>query len=210
MARSRPPARLVGVFTITHGFARLNSASQRRLRRGRDVGRRVAADGSGSLGKMTFALTLLCGKSFRLSVTMKSARPCSAHSRKGASPGSGSASIDPADLTCSASSRSRLTIVPMSAGRTRRRPSTALYSSTMSPLTSHTKLSFSIQSRISLALSFVGVTPALNPATPAATTDVSTTPLRRRFGGFGDNDQPRPGALFSHRLAPGCIAQTGH
>src|SRR5213079_3532774 len=80
--------------------------------------------------------------------------------------------------------------------RTRRRPSTALYSSTMSPLTSHTKLSFSIQSRISLALSFVSVTPALNPATPAATTDVSTTPLRRRFGGFGDNRQPRLGSLF--------------
>ena len=55
------------------------------------------------------------GSSFN--VTMKSARPCSAHSQKGASPKSGSASIEP-DLTCSASSRSRLMIVPLSAGRT--------------------------------------------------------------------------------------------
>lgn len=63
---------------------------------------------------------------------------------------------------------------------------------------SQVKVSPSIQSRRRIALSFAGSTLGLKPATPAASTDVSMTPLDRgRFRGFGDNRElrlvpPRP------------------
>jgi hypothetical protein len=69
------PGELVDVFTIATLFRAPHSIIQRPLRRRRDVARRVAADGSGSLGKMTFALTLLCGKSFRLSAHVPGSIP---------------------------------------------------------------------------------------------------------------------------------------
>ena len=62
-------------------------------------------------------------------------------------------------------------------------------------------VSFSTQSRRSIALAFAGSTPRLNPAMPATSTDVSTTPLRcGRFRGFGDNRELRPVPLRPHLL----------
>jgi len=82
--------------------------------------------------------------------------------------------------TSSASSRSRLTIFPMSGRRTPNLPKTRLYSRRISSLTSQTNVFPSIQSRSSLALGFFGVISRdLSPAIPATRTDVSTTPLGR-------------------------------
>ncbi len=75
-----------GSVVITQRLLR-QTAFIHRLRSGCRM--RVVADGSGSPGKMTLAVSLACGKSFGFNVTMKSARPCSAHSQKGESPGSG-------------------------------------------------------------------------------------------------------------------------
>ena len=58
---------------------------------------------------MTFADSRACGKSFVLSVTMKSAAPVSAHAQNGASSGSGSDSIVCERSIVWASSRKRLT-----------------------------------------------------------------------------------------------------
>jgi len=60
-------------------------------------------------------------------------------------------------------------------------------------------VSFSTQSRRNIALAFAGSTPRLNPAMPATSTDVSTTPLRGgRFRGFGDNRELRLVSLRPH------------
>jgi len=111
---------------------------------------------------------------------MKSARPVSAHPQKGLSPGSGEMFGREEAETSSASSRSRLIIIPMSGRRTPSLPKTCLYSRRISSLTSQTNVSASIQSRSSLALGFLGaISVDLRPAIPATRTDVSTTPLGR-------------------------------
>lgn len=138
---------------------------------------------------MTFAVNLSCGKCALFNVTMKWAPPASAHSQKGASSGSGCASMERLGATISASSRSRLTTFPMSDRRTPQRLSTSTYSSRMAALMSHVNVSCSIHARRNSALALVGASSVLNPAMPATRTDVSTTPLRRGFGSFGDNGQ---------------------
>ena len=165
-------------------------------RRGGLLTRRPA--GNGSPGPITRAFNLACGKCFRFSVTTKSASPASAQVQNGESSLSGSASTVRRGSIHSASSRKRLTSRPMTAGRTCNSASTAAYSSRMSAVMSQVNVSCSIQSRKRIALSFAGFTAGLNPATPATSTDVSTTPLScGRFRGFGDNRKlrlspPRP------------------
>ncbi len=133
-----------------------------------------------SPGLITWADSSDCGKSRGFSVTMKSARPVSAHAQKGSSPGSGEMFGRGEAGTGSASSRSRLITFPISERRTPSLPRTRLYSTRISSLTSQTNVSPSIQSRSSLALGFLGViSPDLNPAIPATRADVSTTPLGR-------------------------------
>ena len=81
------------------------------------------------------------------------------------------------NVTNSASPLSRLMISPT---RFRRTPSllrTPLYSDRISSVTSQVKVSTSIQSRRNEALGFCTSREDLNPATPATSTDVSTTPL---------------------------------
>ena len=109
---------------------------------------------------------------------MKSARPASAVPQKGSSPGSGEMFGRAEVGISSASSRSRLTILPIRGRRTPSPPKTRLYSRRISSLTSQTNVSASIQSRSKLALGFLGaICVDLSPAIPATLTDVSTTPL---------------------------------
>jgi len=74
-------------------------------------------------------------------------------------------------------SRSKLTISPTRCRRTPSLVRTSLYSVRTSSVTSQTKVPCSSQSRRNEALGFSTVRPDLNPATPATTTEVSTTPL---------------------------------
>ena len=67
-------------------------------------------------------------------MTMKSARPVSAQAQNGSSLGSGEISGIIAVATSSASSRSRLTTLPMSERRTPNLAKTRLYSETISPV----------------------------------------------------------------------------
>lgn len=76
-------------------------------------------------------------------------------------------------------SGSQLTIRPITDRRTPSRASTSVYSSRMSRVTSHVKVSCSIHSWRNRALRVVGTAGFLRPATPATRTEVSTTPLRR-------------------------------
>jgi hypothetical protein len=157
-----------------------------------------------SPGLVTWADRSVCGKSFGFNVTMKSARPTSAQPQKGSSPGSGEMFGGAEAGTSSASSRSRLTIFPMSGRRTPSLPKTRLYSRRISSLTSQTNVSASIQSLSSFALGFLGsISGYLNPAIPATRTDVSTTPLGRflfRAGNDGDLRQhPSSRAVLTNR-----------
>lgn len=152
---------------------------------------------------MTWADKNVWGKSFVFSVTMKSARPVSAQAQKGSSPGSGEMSGSAEAGTCSASSRRRLIILPMTGRRTPSRSKTRLYSRRISSLTSQMNVSSSSQSRSSLALGFFwAIFVDLSPAIPATRTDVSTTPLGRFIfcaGNDGDLRQlPSSRAVFSN------------
>src|SRR5262249_21813358 len=70
-----------------------------------------------------------------------------------------------------------LMISPMRCRRTPSLVRTPLYSERTSSVTSQTKVPCSSQSRRNEALGFSAVRPRLNPATPATSTHVSTTPL---------------------------------
>ena len=59
----------------------------------------------------------------------------------------------------------------------------------MAALMSHVNVSCSVHARRNSALGFVAGLSVRKPAIPATRTDVSTTPLRRGFGSFGDNSQ---------------------
>jgi hypothetical protein len=109
---------------------------------------------------------------------MKVARPCSAQAQNGLSSGSGDTSVAKRTSTNSASSLSRLMTCPIRFRRTPSLARTSLYSASMSSVTSQVKVAFSIQSRRSEALGFRTSRHNLNPAIPAASTDVSITPLR--------------------------------
>jgi hypothetical protein len=151
-------------------------------------------------GLITWADKSCCGKSFGFSVTMKSAWPVSAHAQKGSSPGSGEMFGREETGTCSASSRSRLTIFPMSERWTPSLPKTRLYSKRMSSLTNQTNVSSSVQILSSLALGFFGVmSEDLSPAIPATRTDVSRTPLGRFLFCAGNDGNLRQ--LLSSRAA---------
>lgn len=108
---------------------------------------------------------------------MNAARPCSAHEQNALSFGSGDTSLSSGTSTNSASSRSRLIISPTRGCRTPSRVRTALYSDRISSVTSQTNVPWSTQARRNDALGCSAVRPDLNPATPATSTDVSTTPL---------------------------------
>jgi hypothetical protein len=129
---------------------------------------------------MTYADKSGCGKSFGFSVTMKSARPVSAHAQKGSSSGSGEMFGREEAGINSASSRSRLIIFPMSGRRT-----PAFLRPVCIPEKSHRSLArqrYPLRSSPAarLALGFLGATSVdLSPAIPATRTDVSTTPLGR-------------------------------
>jgi hypothetical protein len=85
-----------------------------------------------------------------------------------------------ATATSSASSRRRLTILPMSERWTPNLARTRLYWETISSVISQANVFDSIQSRSNLALGFLGAIPEVfSPAIPATRTDVSTTPLGR-------------------------------
>ena len=103
--------------------------------------------------------------------------------------GSGCASMERLGATISAASRSRFTTFPTSDRRTPQRRSTSTYSSRMAALMSHVKVSCSIHARRNSALGFLVGSSVLKPAIPATRTEMSTTPLRRDFGSFGDNRQ---------------------
>ena len=91
--------------------------------------------------------------------------------------------------------------VPITDRRTRQRLSTSTYSSRTAALTSHVKVSSLIHARRRIALGFLAATSSsLKPAMPATKTEVSTTPLRRPFGGFGDNGQARRSTFAAVRL----------
>jgi len=153
-----------------------------------------------SPGPITWADKSCCGKSFGFNVTMKSARPVSAQAQNGSSPGSGEMSGRAEAGIRSVSSRSRLTIFPMSGRRTPSLPKTRLYSRRISSLTSQTNVSPSIQSRSSLALGFLGaISVDLSPVIPATRTDVSTTPLGRFLFCAGNDGDLRQ--LLSSRAA---------
>ena len=89
-------------------------------------------------------------------MTMKSARPVSAQAQNESSLGSGEISGILATATSSASSCSRLTILPTSERRTPNLARTRLYSETISSVISQTNVFDSIHSRSSLALGFLG------------------------------------------------------
>jgi hypothetical protein len=118
---------------------------------------------------------------------MNAAPPCSAHEQNALSFGSGDTSLSSRTSTNSASSRSRLMIFPTRGRRTPSLVRTALYSDRISSVTSQTKVPCSSQVRRNDALGCSTVRPDLNPATPATSTDVSTTPLgcfSRRPNGY--------------------------
>ena len=101
-------------------------------------------------------------------MTMKSARPVSAQAQNGSSLGSGEISGILATATSSASSCSRLTILPTSERRTPNLARTRLYSETISSVISQTNVFDSIHSRSSLALGLLGaISEVLSPAIPA-------------------------------------------
>ena len=133
--------------------------------------------GKGSPGEITFATSFFWGKSFLFRVTIKAAPPCSAHAQIALSFGSGDTSLSSRTSTNSASSRSKLMMLPTRCRRTPSLVRTPLYSERTSSVVSHTKVPRSSQSRRNEALGFSAVRPALKPATPATTTEVSTTPL---------------------------------
>ncbi len=152
-----------------------------------------------SVGERTTAFSCSCGKSFGFNVTRKSALPFSAQRQKGSSFGSGEIPSAPRDSTSSALSRTRLTIFPISAGRTFSRLRTSLYSSRISSVISQTKLPLSAHSRSKSAL---GTRPrtysSLKPETPAANTLVSTTP-RLFFLVFRGNSDLRRSSFLTVR-----------
>jgi hypothetical protein len=154
-------------------------------------------------GRMTFDLIRSSGKSFGLSVTIKSASPDSAQRQNASSLGSGEISTEECTLTASARSRIRLMTVPMRFGLTPRRFRTSLYSSKISSVINQTKLFRSAHSRSKSALGFRPKTKgSLNPEIPATSTLVSTTARRFRFLDFGGNGNLRR-ALFSSIGADG-------
>ncbi len=133
--------------------------------------------GIGSPGKITLAARFFWGKCRLFSVAIKEARPCSAQAQNTLSSGSGEKLPSVRMLTNSASSLRRLMISPT---RFRRTPSllrTPLYSDRICSVTSQVKVRRSIQSRRNEALGPCTARQDLNPATPATSTDVSTTPL---------------------------------
>ena len=133
--------------------------------------------GIGSPGEITLAVRSFWGKCFLFNVAIKAARPCSAQAQNALSSGSGETLSPLRMATNSASSLSRLIISPTRGRRTPSRPRTPLYSERISSVTSHVNVPLSIQSRRNAALGFCTIRHDLNPATPATTTDVSTTPL---------------------------------
>jgi len=143
-------------------------------------------------GVMTWADISCWGKSFGFKVTMKSARPASAHPQNGSSPGSGEMFGRVGECTNSASSRSKLTIFPMRGRRTPNLANTRLYSTMISSVTSQTNVSPSIQSLSSFALGLrVGISKDFSSAIPATRTDVSTTPLGRFLRWTGNDGDLR-------------------
>jgi len=122
----------------------------------------IRPDGKGLPGANTFARSAFCGKSRRLSVTRKSARPSSAQAQNGSSAGSGEIFLVVCGDINSASSRRRLMSNPIVSRRT--------------------------LSRRSRALGLAAETaPERKPEIPATRTEVSTTPLGRLERAVGND-----------------------
>jgi hypothetical protein len=173
-----------------------------------------AVVGIGSCGPIMWALKSDWGKSLRFKVTIKSAFPCSAQEQKASSPGSGEIFRALETAMCSASSLIRLIARPITGRATRRRASTVLYSSRMSLETSHTKVASVIHWRINEALGLnTDVSPRLNAAIPATSTEVSTTPLGCLFFLAGkDRDLrmlPALGTILSDSVCDLFLADSG-
>ena len=134
----------------------------------------------GSAGSITLARREDCGKCFGFRVTRKSALPSSAQEQNGSSPGSGETAIDTKNRITSASSRNRLTTVPIKLRRTPKRVKTSLYLRMISSVVNQVKLPSSNQLLMKRELGLRRLSSGdLNLATPATRTDVSTTPLGR-------------------------------
>jgi len=148
----------------------------------------IRPDGKGLPGANTFARSAFCGKSRRLSVTRKSARPSSAQAQNGSSAGSGEIFLVVCGDINSASSRRRLMSNPIVSRRTLSRRRTTLYSARVSSEAIQVNVPYSIQSLRSRALGLAAETaPERKPEIPATRTEVSTTPLGRLERAVGND-----------------------